>query len=62
MEEGATYMLPLSHGFVQCEAIRALALEACDHRGSVEVVGSLDDDMLAEIVANILVVLGVETI
>lgn len=48
------------HGFAQCEAIRAVDLGARER--SVELAGSLDDATLADILARILVVLGVEPI
>ena len=50
------------YGFVQCEAIRAMDLGAREKRGEIEVVGSLDDDTMADVMARILVVLGVESI
>lgn len=50
------------YGFVQCEAIRAMDLGAREQQGSVEIVGSLDDETMAEVMARILVVLGVERI
>ena len=46
------------HGFVQCEAIRAVDLGA--REGSVEVVGAVDDATLSRVLATVLVVLGVE--
>ncbi len=50
------------YGFVQCEALRALDLGAQKSEGSVQVVGAIDDDTLARILATVLVVLGVEEI
>ena len=50
------------HGFAQCEAIRAVDLGAREREGSVELAGSLDDATLADILARVLVVLGVEPI
>lgn len=50
------------HGFIQCEAIRAVDLSARKHKNVVEVTGSLDDHTLARTIAAVLVVLGVEEI
>lgn len=49
-------------GFAQCEALRAVDLGACEREGAVELVGSLDDATLANVLARVLVVLGVESI
>lgn len=48
------------HGFVQCEAIRAMDLEARGNINSVERVGAVDDNTLSEVLARVLVVLGLE--
>lgn len=48
------------HGFVQCEAIRSVDLGARFHEGKVEVVGAIDDNTLADTLARVLIVLGVE--
>ena len=50
------------HGFVQCEAIRAMDLESRDFErpGSVEIVGSIDDGTLSRCLACVKVVLGLE--
>lgn len=48
------------HGYVQCEAIRAMDLGIWEHEGAIEVVGPLDDTTLAKVMACVLVVLGVE--
>lgn len=37
------------HGFVQCEAIRAMDLEARGNINSVERVGAVDDETLSEV-------------
>lgn len=50
------------YGFAQCEAIRAMDLGAREARGGVEVVGSVDDATLADILARVLVVIGFEEI
>lgn len=50
------------HGFVQCEAIRAMDLGIREQQGAVEKIGILDDDTLADVLARVLVVLGVETL
>ena len=47
-------------GFAQCEALRAMDLGARERTASVEVVSSVDDATLADIMARVLVVLGVE--
>lgn len=49
-------------GFVQCEAIRAMDLGARERRGAVEIVGSLDDATMAEVMARVLVVIGAEAV
>ncbi len=49
-------------GFVQCEAMRAMDLNAREREGAVEAVGALDDQTLAKVLATALVVLGIETI
>lgn len=48
------------HGFVQCEAIRAMDLEARGNINSVERVGAVDDETLSEVLAHVLIVLGLE--
>lgn len=48
------------HGFVQCEAIRAMDLETRGNINSVERVGVVDDNTLSEVLARVLVVLGLE--
>lgn len=48
------------HGFVQCEALRAMDLGVREKEHAVEIVGALDDDTLATVLATVLVVLGVE--
>ncbi len=48
------------HGFVQCEAIRAMDLETRGNINSIERVGAVDDETLSEILACVLVVLGLE--
>ena len=47
-------------GYVQCEAPRAMDLGARFAEGSAEVVGALDDDTLARVMACVAVVLGLE--
>ncbi|MDO4289979.1 MAG: type II toxin-antitoxin system PemK/MazF family toxin [Eggerthellaceae bacterium] len=49
-------------GFVQCEAMRAMDLGMREAEGAVELVGALDDDTLAKVMATVLVVLGLEEI
>lgn len=48
------------HGFVQCEALRAMDLNVREQENAAEIVGTLDDDTLSDILARVLVVLGVE--
>lgn len=50
------------HGFVQCEALRSMDLGVREQEGAVEVIGAVDDDTLARVMATVLVVLGVEEI
>lgn len=50
------------YGYAQCEALRAVDLDAREREGFVELAGSLDDATLADILARVLVVLGVEPI
>ena len=47
-------------GFVQCEAVRAMDLGVREAEGAAEVVGALDDETLAQVMAVVLVVLGLE--
>lgn len=49
-------------GFVQCEAMRAMDLGVREVEGAVELVGALDDDTLAKVMAAVLVVLGLEEV
>ena len=48
------------HGFVQCEAIRAMDLETRGNINSIERVGAVDDETLSEILACVLIVLGLD--
>ncbi|MEC4176109.1 type II toxin-antitoxin system PemK/MazF family toxin [Adlercreutzia sp. R7] len=50
------------HGFVQCEAIRAMDLNVREQENAAEIIGAIDDNTLAEVLACVLVVLGVEDI
>ncbi|MDR1082455.1 MAG: type II toxin-antitoxin system PemK/MazF family toxin [Coriobacteriales bacterium] len=45
-----------AHGFVQCEALRALDLEG---RGDAERLGAIDDDTLSAVLEAIGVVVGI---
>lgn len=47
-------------GFVQCEAARAVDLGVREAEGAAEVVGALDDETLAQVMAVVLVVLGLQ--
>ncbi len=47
-------------GFIQCEAIRAMDLDVRERQQAVELIGTLDDNTLADVLARTLVVLGVE--
>ena len=49
-------------GFAQCEAIRAMDLNARELQGAASVVGCIDDDTLADIMSRVCVVLGLEEI
>ena len=46
------------HGFVQCEAIRAMDLEARLQKGTLKQIGQLDDETLREVVAHVAAVVG----
>lgn len=46
------------HGFAQCEAIRAMDYYTREAAGCAEVIGALDDDTVARILATVDVVLG----
>jgi mRNA interferase MazF len=48
------------HGFVQCEALRAIDLEARELQGSAKVIGSLDDTTLRNVMAYVAVVTGLD--
>lgn len=48
------------HGFVQCEALRAVDLDARERDGRAEVVGSVDDETLAQVLACVKVVAGLD--
>ncbi len=48
------------HGFVQCEAVRAMDLNVREQENAAEIVGALDDATLADVLARLLVILGVE--
>lgn len=48
------------YGFVQCEALRAMDLGAREREGRLELVGALDDSTLSQVMATILVVLGLD--
>lgn len=49
-------------GYAQCEAIRAIDLGARERQGAVELAGAVDDATLADILARVLVVVGIESI
>ncbi len=48
------------YGYVQCEALESLDLGAREQEGSLKVVGTLDDGTLANVLATILAIIGVE--
>jgi len=48
------------YGFVQCEAIRAMDLGTRELGGSAEVIGTLDDDTMQQIMARVLIVVGLD--
>ena len=45
-------------GFVQCEALRAMDLDTRERQGRASVVGQLDDETLAQVLACVKVVTG----
>lgn len=45
---------------MQCEAVGAVDLGVREAEGAAEVVGALDDETLARVMAVVLVVLGLE--
>ena len=45
-------------GFVQCETLRAMDLDARERREAASVVGSLDDATMAQVMARVAVVCG----
>lgn len=47
-------------GFVQCEALRAVDLDARERQGGAEVVGILDDATLSQVLACVRVVAGLD--
>jgi len=46
------------HGFIQCEAIRAIDLDARLQDGTLKHVGQLDDETMKEVMAHIAAVIG----
>lgn len=48
------------YGFVQCEALRAMDLNVRELEGAAEVVCQLDDGTMAEVLARVAVVLGLD--
>jgi len=46
------------HGFVQCEAIRAMDLGIRDNSGSIELICSFDDPTMEEIMTCVAAVFG----
>jgi mRNA interferase MazF len=48
------------HGFVQCEALRAIDLWSREKKGAVERIGSLDDASMEEVMARVAVVVGLD--
>lgn len=48
------------YGFGQCEALRAMDLRTRAMEGTVERVGAVDGATLADVMARVLVVLGLE--
>ena len=46
------------HGFVQCEALRAMDLDAREQSGALEFIGSLDDETMQEVMAHVAAVVG----
>lgn len=48
------------YGFVQCEALRAMDLDVREREGNAEVIGQIDDDTMANVLACVKVVLGLD--
>ena len=48
-------------GFVQCEALRAMDLDARERRGAACIVGALDDTTMAQVMACVAVVCGLDS-
>lgn len=48
------------HGFVQCEALRTVDLDARESRGAAERVGALDDETMIRVMECIAVVTGLD--
>lgn len=48
------------YGFVQCEAIRAMDLDVREQDGSARIVGQLDDATMAQVMACVRVVVGLD--
>lgn len=46
------------HGFVQCEALRAMDLDIREATGNLEYLGSLDDVTMEEVMAHVAAVVG----
>ena len=46
------------YGFVQCEALRAVDLDSRERKGAAEVVGSIDDATLEQVMERVAVVTG----
>lgn len=48
------------HGFIQCEAMRAMDLGAREAKGRAERVGILDDETMGRVMACVAVVTGLD--
>ncbi len=48
------------HGFVQCEALRAIDLDARESKGVAERIGALDDETMTHVMECVRVVTGLD--
>jgi mRNA interferase MazF len=49
------------HGFIQCEALRAMDLDARSNEGRLEYTGSLDDTTMQAVMGCVAVVTGLDS-
>ena len=48
------------YGYVQCEALRAMDLDSRAAAGALEHVGALDDETLRDVLAHVMIVIGMD--